>query len=270
MRCEVITSSDMFDYAQDILQAMIAAAPIEVRVRASYQGDCDLMMTYGIGHAVRRPWFFKHVETGRYAIAWDIGYWHRRGKGRAMRVTINADHPQLWLVDAEEPPERFDSYGFKLRDDYNPNGPIVLVGMGPKANTVLHQKTATWEREALKRIRQIYPSKEVIYRPKKLNDTTELPDTTRMSGMPIEVVLEGASLVVCRHSNVAVDACFAGIPVVCEDGAAAALYDNDMGNPVMPTPEQRLRFLRNLAWWQWKPEEAAEAWEFLLTTIKGK
>lgn len=265
MRCELIIAHDMIVPAKTMMQALAKAAPVDVKLRLTYHGDCDLLMTYGIGHAVRRPWFFQHVASGRHAIGWDLGYWNRSGDNRAMRVAIDADHPQAWLRDEED--HRFDSYGIELRDDHDPDGPIVLVGLGPKANNVLGIEPTSWERAALVRIRRTYPSSEVIFRPKRVSDPRTLPDTKRMAGMPIEEVLAGASLVVCRHSNVAIDACIAGIPVACEDGAAAALYDNDIGNPMTPTPEQRLRFLRNLAWWQWTPQEAADAWRFLLARL---
>jgi hypothetical protein len=84
---------------------------------------------------------------------------------------------------------------------------------------------------------------------------------------PIEIVLSGASLVVCRHSNVALDACIAGIPVVCEDGIASTLYGNDINNPIMPTLEQRRQLIANAGWWQWSPTEARQAWEFIKGNI---
>ena len=75
--------------------------------------------------------------------------------------------------------------------------------------------------------------------------------------------MKGASLVVCSHSNVAVDACIAGIPVDCTDGAALALYKDNQN----PTVERRLEFLRSLAWWQWSTREAPQAWEFIKGVI---
>src|ERR1700757_4340421 len=106
--------------------------------------------------------------------------------------------------------------------------------LGPKTNRQLAQPALTWERKALARIRAEYPDAPIIYRPKR-EDGTSLPGTRCIPGpTAIETVLKGASLVVCRHSNVAIDAAIAGIPVVCEDGAAAALYDNDLADPVVP------------------------------------
>ena len=93
-----------------------------------------------------------------------------------------------------------------------------------------------------------------VLRPKKVRHAT-LP--------PIEEALKGKSLVVCRHSNVAIDACIAGVPVRCEDGAAFALY-RDFERP---TRDERLGFLRSLAWWNWKPSEAGEAWKYLISRL---
>ena len=78
-------------------------------------------------------------------------------------------------------------------------------------------------------------------------------------------LLKGASLVVCRHSNVAVDACIAGVPVICDDGAAFSLYRSNTS----PTPEQRMDFLQRLSWWEWDRTEAGAAWEFIQEMCSG-
>ena len=44
-------------------------------------------------------------------------------------------------------------------------------------------------------------------------------------------VLNGCSVVVCRHSNVAVDACIAGVPVECEGGARTGGDREEDGDP---------------------------------------
>jgi hypothetical protein len=68
----------------------------------------------------------------------------------------------------------------------------------------------------------------------------------------------GASMLVCRHSNCAVDAVVAGVPIECEDGAAKWLD----GKPYKR--RTRKDFLNRLAYWQWKASEAAQAWQFIL------
>jgi hypothetical protein len=267
MRCEVI-SDDKHTAMRGVrmLKAMIAAAPIEVRVRSSYVGDCELLMMYGNGHPIRRPWWRKHLERGGHCIGFDLGYFSREdGDNCKMRVTLDADHPQKWI--RPEPPERWDSEGIALREDANPRGPVVIIGMGPKSNAALGMQTLQWETRAAKAAKAAYPDREIVFKP-KLARHPKVPGLRVVTG-PIEDVLKGASLVVCRHSNVAIDACIAGVPVVCDDGAAAALYGPDIAAPTQVTRAQRLEFLRSLAYFNWAPSEAKQAWKFLLTRLVG-
>ncbi len=266
MRVEVLTDPNMTSRGRTILRAMIDAAPVETRVRQTFVGDCDVLMVYGTGHPIRRPWWKKHRANGGRCIGWDLGYWKHKEDGTIrMRCTIDEDHP--WRLIRPEPPERFDAEGIKLRSDANKAGPVVLIGLTRKANRAASVTPLEWEQKQLRRIRKAFPDREVVFRPKRPADP-RLPGVRTVLGPPIEEVLRGASLVVCRHSNVAVDACIAGVPVVCEDGAARALYGQTLDDVRRPSKAERLAFLRSLAWWQWKPEEARDAWTYLRTRIK--
>jgi hypothetical protein len=249
-----------------MLEAMIAAAPVPLKVRRTFVGDCDVLMTYGTGHPVRRPWWKKQRAIGGRCIGWDLGYWKLKADGTyRMRVTVDDDHPHRLI--RPEPPERWDAEGIALREDAGP-GPIVLIGLTAKSNHAAGLPTLHWERKKLREIEKLYPGRAVVHRPKRPTDPL-LRQVRIAEGGPIEPVLKGASLVVCKHSNVAVDACIAGVPVVCEDGAARALYGSDLSAPKVPTREERLAFLRGLAWWQWKPEEAKDAWTYLLQRLSA-
>lgn len=266
MRVEILTDPMMVDRGADMIKALIQAAPVEVKVRQRYVGDCEILLTYGTGHPVRRPWWKEHRAKGGRCIGWDLGYWRRKEHGTfRMRATIDEDHPHAMI--RPEPPERFDADGLKLGKSYRKDGHIILVGLTRKANVAVGMPALEWERRQYKRIKEIYPKRTIIFRPKRIQDPIP-PGVRVMITQPIEHLLEGASLVVCRHSNVAVDACIAGVPVVCEDGAARAIYGSDLEKPRVPSTAARLEFLRSLAWWQWKPEEAKEAWTYLLTRIE--
>lgn len=259
MRCEVLIDRDMFKRGAAMLDAMIAAAPIEVRPRETYAGDCELLMVYGTGHPRRRPWQEAHTANGGTVVSWDLGYWNR--SAGAMRLSIGHEHPQHML--RPEPAERWAAQDITLQDFYKPNGHVLIVGIGPKSCRTYGLRPMQWEfargREAL----ALMDGRRVIYKPKREHDAP-LPGFPVKRG-PIMEALRGASLVVCRHSNVAVDACIAGVPVVCQDGAAAALYGNDIRNPVAPSIEQRRAFLESLAWWNWLPAEAPQAWQYILS-----
>ena len=145
-----------------------------------------------------------------------------------------------------------------LREHADPAGPIILVGLGTKSRTYLNDED--WESRTLARLEQRFPNRRILHRPKPGHGYTKL-HCERDTTTPIAELLRGASLVVCRHSNVAVDAAIDGVPFECEDGAAAWLT----GKPF--TPEQRLDFLRRLAWWQWRVTEAPLAWAFIVATL---
>lgn len=249
--CEVLIAADASMKARLILEAMVAAAPIPCVVTQRWERRGRLLMTWGWGHTGRRPWLMQHMAQGGHVIGWDLGYWNRE---HSCRLTINHDHPRdMPAMDGS----RWDSLGIPLRNDFDANGHVVLVGMGRKSRRVYANG---WEQLTLPKLQRRFGGR-LVYRPK----TPEtLPGVPSAYG-PIEDVLKGASLVVCRHSNVAIDACIAGIPVVCEDGAAAALYGNDLNNPANPSEAERLAFLQRLAWWNWKPSEAAAAWKFVLS-----
>jgi len=245
-----------------MIQAMIQASPQSVRVKVSSQwtNSSSVLMTYGLGHLVRHHWTDEHLRNGGRLIGWYLGYWHRDNTiDFKMRLTIDADHPHRRI--RRMPAERFAKDAISLREDANPDGPIILVGLGLKQRAYKRFEGQQWERSALRMIRERFPGRRVIYRPKREESA---PDGLEIASGTIESVLSGASLVVCGHSNVAVDACIAGVPVICEDGAALALY----GTRSDPTREQRQSFLESLAWWQWSPTEAAEAWRFILEELE--
>lgn len=264
MRCEILTDPEMFKRGARMLQAMIEAAPIPIEVRERYVGDCEILMVYGTGHPIRRAWQLQHLSNGGRMIGWDLGYWDR-AEG-AMRATLDADHP--WPYIRPEPPDRWNAAGIPLREDWSEQGEVVVAGMGPKSNRAHGLRPLEWERVAIAEARAAYGQRRIIYKPKKMSYPR--PAGVLLTAADIASALRGASLLVCRHSNVAVDACIAGVPVVCEDGAARALYDvRPIAAPFHPTTEQRRRFLESLAWWQWRPEEAAAAWTYLLDRIRN-
>lgn len=253
MRVEVLTDPNMVLRGERMLRAMVKACPFPVDVHQKYEGKSDILMVYGTGHPERRPWWNAHIKAGRTAIGWDLGYWHR--KDGTMRMTMNADHPHAML--RRETPARWESAGIELREDFKADGRIIVVGMSRKAVKIHGMPAWSWEMRQLRALSKMHPQREVWFKPKRDTDPT-LPGFRTWRGT-IEEALRGASLVVCRHSNVAVDACIAGVPVQCEDGAAYALYRD---NP-QPDRNQRLSFLHGLAHWQYTPTEAEEAWNYI-------
>lgn len=248
-----------------MIMALMRTAPIPIAHRPVYKGNCEILVSYGTGHPERRPWIEKHIAKGGRFIGLDLGYWDREEPDAGMRTMIDGDHCTKFL--RPEPGDRFAATGIQMREHFDPDGPIMLVAKGMQARRVTGDGPLSWESQAIARIRAELPGRRIIYRRKRTSDGVPsgvecAPDT------PISEALRGVSLVVCQHSNVAVDACIAGIPAVCEYGAASAIYGNDLCNPKAPSKAERLAFLQSLAYWNWRPSEAAACWAYHLNRIK--
>lgn len=230
---------------------------MQVRVTNRYTGGSEWMCLFGAGEVTRNAAFKKQVAAGKRAACFDLGYFGRTKIPETAYVRVSVDHlhPQAWLHKTPPYPTRWDRFGINLRDDFDPNGHVVVAGMGPKSK--LQFNLYDWETKALQNAQTRFPDRRILYRPKR--DAVKV-NWEQDSTSPIEDVLRGASLAICRHSNVAVDACVAGVPVETEDGAAKWLY----GPTRNPNEAQRLDFLRRLMWWQWRCDEMGDAWKFLL------
>lgn len=237
-----------------ILEALRDTAPAGTHVTKRYAGKHSLLVLYGVGLQSRYAAMLAHKRRGGHVAMWDLGYWNREEGG--MRVSIDHLHPtaaQMMLA-----PESGSRHDVELRSDAKESGPILLIGMGHKSAHMYGVSPYAWERKTLLALKKAYPGKQIAWRPKG-RKLQLLPGTQLRHGMSIQEALAGCSLVVCRHSNVGIDACIAGVPVKCEDGAAAALYNKSPN----PTPAERQEFLRRLGWWNWRPSEAKEAWNWM-------
>lgn len=240
-----------------LMQAALAAGhPVREGRQASHR--CDWLVLFGVGSPQHDAARRQQVAMGGHCIHWDYGYVARDKIGGHLRLSIDQDHPQRWFDATAPDPSRWDALGVPLRKHTDPAGPIILVGLGTKSRTYLNDED--WESRTLARLEQRFPNRRILHRPKPGHGYTKL-HCERDTTTTIAELLRGASLVVCRHSNVAVDATIAGVPFECEDGAAAWLT----GKPF--TPAQRLDFLRRLAWWQWRVAEAPLAWAFIVATL---
>lgn len=230
------------------------ACGVRVTMRRSYAGNSHTLALYGVGSPAQAPIRKLHLARGGRALLWDAGYWQRAGADGYYRLSIDRDHPTPALIEATpDDPTRFDALRLRLTDEAQPAGPIILVGLGKKSRSYL--RAPDWEARKLDELRQRFPGRKIIYRPKPRHPYPDIGIPA--DGItPIAKLLHGASLVVCRHSNVAVDATLAGVPSESEDGAALWLR----GRPF--DPATRLSFLRRLAHWQYRPSEMVCAWRF--------
>lgn len=245
---EILITGDETRMGASLVHAASDAAlslGLKVLVTDKFKGGRDWLCVWGVGHEQRNAARNQQIKDGGHVACWDLGYLRQLAH---VRVSVDHNHP--WRLFDKTPSDgpRLDALSVTLRNDYDPKGPILVIGMGPKSKA--HLGLFDWEENALSAARIRFPNNRVVFRPKL---------RAKEQAQPIVEALKGASLVICRHSNVAVDACIAGVPVECEDGAARWLY-RDGPNPSI---DRRLDFMRRLAWWQWTVNEQREAWTFL-------
>ncbi len=246
-----------------VFEALLAAAPsagIELTETDTYHGTASWLLLWGPGAPNRFPPMRAQLARGGHVICVDLAYWSR---DRKVRISIDAPHPQAWVLRRDWPATRFAQDRPPVEDAWDPNGPVLVAGIGEKATVQYGDDLVrAWEWSMIHMAQA--RGREVRYRPKMLRGVV-LDGIPRAGTGPIDPIISGCSRVITWHSNVAVDAIRLGIPVICRDGAAAAVCPSTWLEDASPLPtDVRDRFLANLAYFQWNmATEAAACWAFL-------
>jgi hypothetical protein len=220
----------------------------------------DAHVFYGLeGHL---PALFADALERSTVVCVDLGYWNRREGGRYLgyhKVVVNARHPTAYYRKPAHPPDRLKRLGLKIEPwkRPNPNGAILLAGMGAKGAAAEGYYPQQWERAAVDALKAV-TDRPIWYRPKP-NDPLAAPiPGTSYAGKdrPLEADLAGAWAVVTHHSNVAVDALLAGIPVFCFGGVARDMGLQDFRLIEAPIyPDGRDQWAADVAYTQWTVPE---------------
>lgn len=249
---EVLTLPSHSPRAETALAGLATAIAVDgrsVTTSRSYTGGSDLLIVWGPGGLDRVFPMRRQQQAGGRVVCLDLAYWHRE---RKVRVSIDAPHPQAWVLRQTWPADRVLADRIPMTNLWDPKGPVLIAGIGDKARAQYGAEVDAWQQTMrVEAKRRGYTVKD---RPKRAAQVT-----------PIESALRGVALVVTWHSNVAVDAIRAGIPVICRDGAAAAVCPSTWPEELQPLDRAtRDRFLSNLAWFQWDMgTEAAACWTWL-------
>jgi hypothetical protein len=241
------------------LQGAAASLGIRVTATTQYRGTSDVLCLWGPGAPNRWPAMRAQFEAGSTTVAWDLAYFDRHHK---IRCAINGAHPAAWVMRKDWPGDRFLATGLPIESTWDPDGPVLVAGIGPKA-TVQYgaDRVHDWEIATIADLRA--RGRAVLYR-RKNNVGWAPPGILTRYSPSVAGALRGCSLCVTWHSNVAIDAIRLGIPVVCQDGAAAAICPSiPAADPQPVAPELRRRFLHNLAYFEWAPSEVVAFWRFL-------
>lgn len=249
---------------RSLIQALCASGKrygLDISIARQYE-PCDILIIYGWGGAAQQKAIKRH--PGRY-VAFDLGYWDREGlNNRKWRVSIDGFHcPEM----IERTVQRGEYRGVAAAPDSCRRGPILLVGQGPKSRAVVERD---WTAAMCDRLKARFPGQRVRLRPKPRRPVEYDVDHDGLAVGDIEREVIKSSLVVCRHSNVAVDACRLGVPVVCEDGAASSIYPTLDNWQDQPTRDQRQVFLDRLGYWQWSITDIQKGrfWPWMVSQLE--
>lgn len=223
--------------------------------RPAYTGTKEVVFMWGPGGAQQQKIMQEHRKQGGTVIFFDLGYFHRyAGAKNCVRMSINDPHPSPKMMKLVSD-DRWPSYGIQLSNIGSPDGDILLCGTGGKSRTQYGYIGPEWENRKVRAIQNEYPTKKIYYRPKPGNTET-IAYTIDASEGGIEQQLAGKSLVVCHHSNVAVDCAIYGVECVSSAGIGMALGP-------LPTVEERLKFLSFVANFNWRVTESQGCYNFI-------
>lgn len=241
-------------------QVMLSADWIPVAM-----ADC------AVGYGWRYPDVFEaYREAGSAFVYIDLGWWERKPHGNEMggyhKVVVNEREPMAYFRRGSAS-DRFARFGLSVQPWRSTGSHILLGGMSAKSAKTRGYAPQEWERDAIRRIREV-SDRPIWYRPKPSWGEATPIEATRFSGPgeSIAAALRDCWAVVTLHSNVAVDALLAGVPVHCQHGVGAALSVASLAEIEAPAlPEGRERLMADIAYVQWSVAEmrSGECWAHL-------
>lgn len=186
----------------------------------------------------------------------DLGYWHRDTHYRLVAGSWSPDG----YVRAQLPRSRLDLLGVSVNPWRTDGDTIVIAGSTGKSCVEHGLGYREWETRVAAQLQGC--GKRVVYRPKPTDRNKAPLRGVEYDYGPLAETLARSWALVTHHSNAAVEALVAGVPVHCETGAAAAFSVplDQIANP--PLLEGREQFLADVAWLNWSVDEmrSGAAW----------
>lgn len=197
------------------------------------------------------------------------------GRGEYYRFSIDTFYPTRYLDAIRRDARRLEALRSDgvLPDALPPMSAdgrhVVFAGSSQKYCTMMGLGDATeYARGVIARVLRD-TGRHVVYRPKPSWTEAVPVDGAFFSRPPRTLAdeLRGAYMLVTHGSNAAVEAVIHGVPVcVLGDGVARPLGVSsldDIGEPLLPSEEERLRWLCTLSYMQFTLQEmrSGEAWE---------
>jgi hypothetical protein len=258
--------------AHHIAQAFAEGARrhgLQAQIYTRFNGiEGDIAVAYGWIH---ESTFNAYKAAGKHFAYWDLGYWGRQpATGKTVegyhRLAVD-DWDTLVNMRRDCPSDRWERLDVHIRKPVTGMSRILVAGMSAKAAITHGYRENQWEDMIRRQIFQAVPQAEVDFRAK--------PNKRVRQIMPIEQALETTHLLVTHHSNAALDALVAGVPVYCRKGIGRLASPDELDeayirNPVLPSIRRRLAILADAAYAQWTPDEmrSGEAWEHICDVLE--
>lgn len=214
--------------------------------------QADVAVSYG---------FKRHATLRKFPqfVYADLGYWRRK---TAYRVAAN-DWSAHHKMGRGMPVDRLQALGLDIKPWRQDGREIVIAGSTRKASVDHGLGYMEWETRTARLLTGC--GRPVMYRPKPTDPEKRPIPGIGYDERSMKEAMVSAYAVVTHHSNVAIDALVAGVPVHCETGAAAAFsvpIEQIANAPLMSGREQ---FLADVAWLEWTPDEmrSGACWSYL-------
>ena len=227
----------------------------------------DVVAAYGWRHP---DLFEAYRAAGKHYLYIDLGWWTRKPPDQILdgyhKVVLDGREPGPYFRRGS-PSDRFMIHNQRLAPWRTSGRHILLGGMSGKSAKTRGFGPQEWERDMIRKLRSL-TKRPVMYRPKpSWADATPITGTLYSHGsVPVARALQHAWAVVTLHSNIAVDALLAGIPVCCEQGVGSELSFalDQIENP--PLPDGRFELLADIAYCQWHGGEIRDGtcWRHLI------
>lgn len=211
---------------------------------------CPAASTPNADAAILYGWKFSPFlkRYPRFAYA-DLGFWQR---DTHYRITVGGWGSERY-VRAGLDSARLESLGVEIKPWRSAGDEILIIGSSRKSAQQHGFDYMQWERQAAEQLKST--GKRIVYRPKPSDKERQPIAGCGYDERPLEESLGQAWAVVTHHSNAAVMALAAGVPVHCQTGAAAAFsvpMESLVDPELLPGREQ---FLADVAWLQWTLDE---------------
>jgi len=233
--------------------------------------DSDYAVHYGFADMLRGVYNdYREKSTVVYL---DLGYWRRRIRTRYdgyYKFSINGRHPTDYFQNVKHDSSRLKELGVKIEEWRTGGEYIVIAGLSEKAARAEGLDHQAWERQAYATIKR-HTDKPIIYRPKP-NCCRSRPIKGALydkRSTPQELFAK-AHAVVARHSNMAVEAVCAGVPVFVEAGVALPMAKTNLVRIESPYfPKDRKQWASDIAWTQFRLDEIKSGLPFVHLKEEG-